>query len=185
MTDLTTAAKAWIAADPDPITSAELAHLVESNDKEALTLAMGTSLEFGTAGIRGKVGPGSGQMNRAVVIRTTSGLADFLVSRHDGIPTQPVVVGFDARPTSRQFAEDTAGVLAAAGIRVVYFPNFAPTPIVAFAARRLGACAAVVVTASHNPPADNGYKVYDANAAQIIPPTDEAISGSNTKSGPG
>ncbi len=184
MSNLLSKAEAWIAGDPDPITSAELRGLVDSNDLQTLERAMGASLQFGTAGIRGRVGPGSGQMNRAVVIRTTAGLARFLLDRHEGAPAQPVVVGFDARSTSRQFAEDTVGVLAAAGIKVVYFSDYAPTPIVAFAARTLETSAAVVVTASHNPPQDNGYKVYDANAAQIIPPTDTAISNAIIEIGP-
>ena len=137
---------------------------------------MGEPLTFGTAGIRGEVGPGSGRMNRATVIRTTGGLAAHLVSKHNGPPEQPVALGFDARPDSRTFAEDTAGVLAAAGIAVRFFPGVTPTPLVAFAAKHLEAPAAVVITASHNPPADNGYKVYDGNAAQIIPPTDIEIA---------
>jgi phosphomannomutase len=95
-----------------------------------------------------------------------------------------VVIGFDARPDSRIFAEDAAGVIAAAGIGVEHFPEVAPTPLVAFAAKHLGAAAAVVITASHNPPADNGYKVYDANAAQIIPPTDEQIAAAIAGVGP-
>jgi phosphomannomutase len=115
-------------------------------------------------------------MNRAVVIRTTAGLARHLISEAGGLLDRPVVVGFDARPTSRQFAEDTAGVLAAVGLPVVYFREFAPTPLVAFAAKQLGAAGAVVVTASHNPRPDNGYKVYASNGAQIIPPTDADIA---------
>ena len=115
-------------------------------------------------------------MNRAVVIRTTRGLAEYLLDVNGGPPDTPVILGYDARPTSRRFAEDTAGVLAAAGISVLFFPDVTPTPLVAFAAKHLHASAAVVVTASHNPPADNGYKVYGANAAQIIPPTDTDIA---------
>ncbi len=150
--------------------------LVDAGDHAGLAAAMGEPLTFGTAGIRGEVGPGSGRMNRATVIRTTSGLAAHLVSKHDGPPERPVALGFDARPDSRNFAEDTAGVLAAAGIAVRFFPEVTPTPLVAFAAKHLEAPAAVVITASHNPPADNGYKVYDGNAAQIIPPTDIEIA---------
>ena len=150
--------------------------MVEARDQAGLAAAMGEPLTFGTAGIRGEVGPGSGRMNRATVIRTTGGLAAHLVSKHNGPPEQPVALGFDARPDSRTFAEDTAGVLAAAGIAVRFFPGVTPTPLVAFAAKHLEAPAAVVITASHNPPADNGYKVYDGNAAQIIPPTDIEIA---------
>jgi phosphomannomutase len=182
MTDLADRARTWAEGDPDPTTAAEIRALIESGDMDALGEAMGLPLEFGTAGIRGKVGPGPGQMNRAVVIRTTRGVADYLLSRPS--PRGEVIIGFDARPTSRQFAEDAAGVLVAAGIGVRYFPGYAPTPLVAFAAKHYRAEAAIVVTASHNPPADNGYKVYDANAAQIIPPTDAAISDAIEKVGP-
>jgi phosphomannomutase len=173
----------WVEADPDPDTSAALLTIIESGDSGALQAAMGGILEFGTAGIRGEVGAGSNRMNRAVVIKTTRGLADFLLARYQGIPASPVIVGFDARPSSRQFAQDTVGVLAAAGISVIYFDEVTPTPIVAFAAKILEACAAVVVTASHNPPADNGYKVYDSNAAQIIPPIDTEISAAISATG--
>ncbi len=170
MTSLTERARAWIDADPDPVTQAELERIVESGDVAELQSRMDTVLTFGTAGIRGAVGAGPGRMNRAVVIRTTYGLASYL-----GKAGRPVVIGYDARPTSRRFAEDTAGVLAAAGIEVVYFPDVTPTPLVAFTAKHLGAAAAVVVTASHNPPADNGYKVYGPEASQIVSPVDALI----------
>ena len=175
MTDLLTRAHEWIAGDPDPATRSELEQLVASSDTETLESRFEGTLTFGTAGIRGEVGAGPNRMNRAVVIRTTAGLATHL-GRVGPVGDRPIVVGYDARPTSRGFAEDTAGVLAAAGFPVTFFPDFAPTPLVAFAAKHLDAAAAVVVTASHNPPADNGYKVYDSNAAQIIPPTDVSIA---------
>ena len=176
------AALSWIAADPDSATRNALQGMVDAGDMEGLDLVMGEALAFGTAGIRGEVGPGSARMNRAMVIKTTAGLARYL---HDqGRDKAPVVVGFDARPSSRQFAEDAVGVLAAAGIPVRYFPEVAPTPVVAFAARQMNAGAAVVVTASHNPPADNGYKVYSANAAQIIPPEDADIAAAISGVGP-
>lgn len=167
-------ARSWIAGDPDPDTRRELLELIESGDEDALRVAMGEPLTFGTAGIRGEVGAGPGRMNRATVIKTTAGLAAYL--KADGRDDRPVIVGFDARPTSRTFAEDTAGVLCAAGFEVRYFPEVTPTPVVAYAARITSAAAAVVITASHNPPADNGYKVYGANAAQIIPPEDTGIA---------
>ena len=170
MSTLSERARLWIEGDPDPTTRAELERAIESSDVADLTSRMDTVLTFGTAGIRGVVGAGPGRMNRAVVIRTTYGLARYL-----GETDRPVVLGFDARPTSHQFAEDTAGVLAAAGIAVRYFPEVTPTPVVAFTAKHLGAAAAVVVTASHNPPADNGYKVYGPDAAQIVAPIDEEI----------
>lgn len=184
MKDLIERAESWIAGDPDPSTRSELEALVEAGDIVEISARLDDSLSFGTAGLRGEVGAGPNRMNRAVVMRTTSGLARQLQEEAGGVPDRPVVIGFDARPTSRQFAEDTAGVLAASGISVVYFPEFAPTPLVAFAARYLGAAGAVVVTASHNPRPDNGYKVYASNGAQIIPPTDSDIASAIAIAGP-
>jgi len=169
-------ARAWIAQDPDPETRAELEALLQAGDQAELAERMGAPLEFGTAGLRGVVGAGLSRMNRAVVIRATRGLADYLLARHPDARTLPVVVGFDGRLTSRTFADDTIGVLVAAGIPVRYFDEPVPTPLVAYAARQLSASAAVVITASHNPPEYNGYKVYAANAAQIVPPVDTEIS---------
>ena len=175
MSDLIERARRWIANDPDPATRAELEAVIDRGDVDELTSRLVTALEFGTAGIRGAVGAGPGRMNRAVVIRTTYGLARYLHEHEEGDQPGRVVLGFDARPDSRQFAEDTAGVLAATGIPVVYFPEVTPTPLVAYAAKHLSASAAVVVTASHNPPADSGYKVYGPNAAQIVSPIDVEI----------
>jgi phosphomannomutase len=180
--ELRRATRDWIAGDPDRATRSELRALLDAGDEAALADAMGGTLAFGTAGIRGTVGAGSNRMNRAVVIRTTRGLADYLAATRPG--TGPVVVGFDGRLSSRAFAEDTVGVLVGAGIPVRYFPEVAPTPLVAYAARVFGATAAVVVTASHNPPRDNGYKVYDANAAQIVPPVDAGIAAAIDRVGP-
>jgi len=184
VTDFSQAARAWIAGDPDPATRSALEGMVESGDVMALERSMGGTLTFGTAGIRGEVGPGSNRMNRAVVIRTTRGLADYLIGRGGASPKSPVILGFDARASSRQFAEDVAGVLSAAGIPVAFFPDVTPTPLVAYTAKHLNASAAVVITASHNPPADNGYKVYAANAAQIVPPTDTSIAAAIGRVGP-
>jgi phosphomannomutase len=172
-TDLEAAVRGWTAADPDPATRAELDGLLEAGHFDELADRMAGTLEFGTAGLRGRVEAGSNRMNRAVVITATRGLAGYLLDRRD----EPlVVVGRDARLSSERFMTDTVGVLAAAGVRVRYFPEPVPTPIVAFAAKLLGAEAAVVITASHNPPQDNGYKVYDANFAQIVPPVDSDIA---------
>jgi len=171
---LLAAAEAWIAADPDPETRSELRVLIDVEDFDALETAMSGILTFGTAGIRGEVGAGPARMNRAVVIRTTAGLAGYL----NGVrpSSGPVALGYDGRLSSRVFAEDAIGVLVAAGIPVRFFADPVPTPLVAYAARRIGATAAVVVTASHNPPRDNGYKVYDSTAAQIVPPVDAEIA---------
>jgi phosphomannomutase len=176
VTDSVMLARAWISGDPDPITRSEMQSLIDAGDTEEIADRMAGTIAFGTAGLRGKVEAGSNRMNRATVIRATKGLADFLNARDDASAGAPVVIGYDARLSSRQFTEDAVGVLAASGIPVVMFDEFVPTPLVAYAARQYGARAAIVVTASHNPPADNGYKVYDSNGAQIIPPVDAMIS---------
>ena len=156
--------------------------MLERGDAEVLVDLVDGQLEFGTAGLRGVVGPGPRRMNRAVVIRTTRGLADHVLDKADGTPL--AVVGRDARNMSEEFARDAIGVLAAAGIEVRAFPDPVPTPLVAYAARRLGADTAIVITASHNPPEYNGYKVYAANAAQIIPPEDAEIAAAIDETGP-
>lgn len=173
--ELVDRARAWAAGDPDPETRAELEAIIERGDMDELSERMHAPLEFGTAGLRGIVGAGINRMNRAVIRRTTRGLSDFLLKLPDA-RSLPVVVGYDGRTTSRQFAEDTVGVLAAAGLTVRFFDEPVPTPIVAYAARQLAAIAAIVITASHNPPEYNGYKVYAPNAAQIIPPADSQIA---------
>ncbi len=177
MNDVIERARTWIANDPDDSTRAELGSLIADGALDELRDRMDGSLTFGTAGIRGPVGAGSNRMNRASIIRTTRGLADHLLDRYGGSPPGPVVVGRDARLTSRCFMVDTVGVLAAAGLSVRYWADEIPTPLVSYAVSALGACAGVMITASHNPPQDNGYKVYDANGAQIIPPVDSAIAG--------
>ncbi len=169
-------AREWAAGDPDPVTRAQLEALVDDGDTAALLALVGTRLTFGTAGLRGEVGPGPNRMNRAVVIRATRGFADHLLAAVEDAADRGVVVGFDARPDSERFARDVVAVLRAAGLAVAWFPTPTPTPLVAWAARHRHAAGAVVVTASHNPPADNGYKVYDEHAVQITPPTDTAIA---------
>lgn len=183
MSELETRTKEWIEGDPDPKTRAELTALLSSGDTELLAERMNGTLEFGTAGIRGVVEAGSNRMNRSVVIRTTAGLVAYL-DRTTTPDQRFVVVGRDARPSSAVFMEDTIGVLLAAGYRVAYFAEPAPTPLVAYAALRDNACSAIVVTASHNPPADNGYKVYASNGAQIVSPTDVDIAAEIAQVGP-
>ncbi len=178
--DLAETTRAWIDGDPDPVDREELTALLAAGDWTTLQERMAGTLEFGTAGIRGAVEAGSNRMNRAVVIRTTAGLSSFLSANRRG----PVVVGFDGRKSSRQFAADAVGVLAAAGHEIFFFDEPVPTPLVAFAVTQLGAAGGVVVTASHNPPADNGYKVYDDNGAQIIPPVDSEIAAAIERVGP-
>jgi len=174
--ELAASARAWVAGDPDPAMREELERALRAGDPATLEDLMGASLSFGTAGLRGRVGPGPNRMNRAVVIRTTRGLVDHLLSTDPTAAERGVVVAFDARHDSERFARDVAAVIAAAGIRVHRFPSHQPTPIAAFAQKDLDAAACVVITASHNPPDDNGYKVYVEGAAQIVSPTDIAIA---------
>jgi phosphomannomutase len=174
-TELDRAAAAWMADDPDPATRAELRSLLDRGDRDELKERFAGRLEFGTAGVRGTLGAGPTRMNRALVRRVTAGLARHLLAAAPDATTRGVVIGRDARWMSHEFAEDTAMVLAGAGIPVSVFPGLATTPLCAFAVPALGAAAGVMITASHNPPRDNGYKVYWENGAQIIPPHDEAI----------
>ncbi|NIA26265.1 MAG: phospho-sugar mutase [Gammaproteobacteria bacterium] len=178
--DLLDTAAAWIAGDPDPATRKELQAVIDSGDFDDLADRMHGTLEFGTAGLRGIVGAGSNRMNRAVIIRATRGVADHVLANNPGL----VVVGRDARLSSPQFLEDTIAVLAAAGVPVQYFDAPVATPIVAYAARVLGAQAGIIITASHNPADYNGYKVYASNAVQIVPPTDTEIAAAIDRVGP-
>ncbi|MFO7549659.1 MAG: phospho-sugar mutase, partial [Acidimicrobiia bacterium] len=183
MTDLRSAVEAWIAGDPDPATRSELEGLLAAGETGELADRMAGTLEFGTAGLRGRVEAGSNRMNRAVVIRTTRGLADHVLAT-SGEDRGPVVVGRDGRLSSSRFLADVVGVLVAAGLEVRYVDEPTATPVLAFLARHLGAVAAVVVTASHNPPADNGYKVYASTGVQIVPPEDRLIAEAIERVGP-
>ncbi|RJL33049.1 phospho-sugar mutase [Bailinhaonella thermotolerans] len=166
--NLAARARDWIAQDPDPETRAELEALL--GDEAALAERFGAKLEFGTAGLRGELGAGPNRMNRVTVMRAAAGLARVLG------PGRHVVIGFDARHNSDVFARDTAAVLTGAGLKASIMPATFPTPLLAFAVRHLDADAGVMVTASHNPPRDNGYKVYWGDGAQIVPPIDAEIS---------
>jgi phosphomannomutase len=167
-------ADAWLEQDPDPETRAELAALLD--DPEALAERFGAKLEFGTAGLRGELGAGPNRMNRVTVMRAAAGLASVLASRDDLAALPSVVIGYDARHKSDVFARDSAAILGGAGVTVHLMPRPLPTPVLAYAVRHLGCSAGIMVTASHNPPRDNGYKVYWEDGAQIIPPLDEEIS---------
>lgn len=199
--ELIARARAWLADDPDPQTRAELTALVDTaagatgTDEGAAALdelaaRFAGTLQFGTAGLRAELGAGPMRMNRAVVIKTAAGLASYLTQRQQpaaGAGQRPglVVIGYDARHRSADFARDTAAVITGAGLRAVLLPRPLPTPVLAFAIRHLGAIAGVEVTASHNPPRDNGYKVYlgdgvagtaSRGGAQIVPPADAEIA---------
>ena len=194
------AVNAWIQDDPDPVTRAELTELLataaSSHGKQAeearaaISDAFSNTLTFGTAGLRGRLGGGPNRMNRVVVIRAAAGLSAYLKNRlGEGFS---VVIGYDARHNSEQFARDTAAVVTGAGGRAILFESHCPTPVLAFALRRLEADAGVMVTASHNPPQDNGYKVYlggravtdSGQGAQIVPPYDTQIAAAIDAVGP-
>lgn len=200
VTALLAEAESWRDADPDPRTRAELTGLlagaVDDDPRRSgpvladLADRFAGTLQFGTAGLRGALGAGPNRMNRVVVIRAAAGLAAFLRARVEGTPR--VVVGFDARHNSDVFAHDTCAVMAGAGCEAMVLPRPLPTPVLAFAVRHLGADAGVMVTASHNPPQDNGYKVYlggrvapdHGRGVQIVPPADAQISAAIGAVGP-
>ncbi len=207
---LGTQVRAWIDDDPDPTTAAELTALLaraeapvpaptpgpeDPRRRRALADAEAARaelvdrfsglLEFGTAGLRGAMGGGPNRMNRSVVIRAAAGLGQYLLAELEGLAPAPrVVVGYDARHRSHDFAVDSVAVLTAIGVEALLLPSPLPTPVLAFAVRHLDADAGIMVTASHNPAADNGYKVYlggrvaneAARGSQIVPPVDAAIA---------
>jgi phosphomannomutase len=185
--ELRTRAGAWIADDPDPQDRAELQALLDDGGPAAgaeLADRFSGRLEFGTAGLRGAVAAGPARMNRAVVRGATAALAGWLLARHEGTAEAGVVIGCDARHRSQELYEEAAAVLAGAGFRVHLLPPRQPTPLLAFAVPRLGAAAGIMITASHNPPADNGYKLYLADGAQIVPPADAEIEAAIRGLGP-
>lgn len=175
MTDDQVRARAarWLAQDPDEHTRAELRELLDDEDPAALRERFAGTLTFGTAGLRGALGAGPTRMNRVTVAQAAAGLAAYL---NQGVDDPSVVIGYDARHLSDVFARDTAELMAGAGVRATLLPAPLPTPVLAFAIRRLGASAGVMVTASHNPPQDNGYKVYLSDSSQIVPPVDGQIA---------
>jgi phosphomannomutase len=169
-------ALAWLSQDPDPETRAELQELLDNDDLSGLESRFHTRLEFGTAGLRGELGAGPNRMNRVLVAQTAAGLGNYLLKQNS---KASVVIGFDGRVNSDVFARDSAEVLSGMGIEVLLLDEMGPTPLVSYATRALGLSAGIMVTASHNPPRDNGYKVYlggDFNGSQIISPVDNQIA---------
>ncbi len=190
--DLRARLNAWLAEDPDERDRAELEALASDDSPQAqaeLADRLARRLEFGTAGLRGAVAAGPNRMNRAVVRGTTAALAQWLLGPGRGMAGPDaaeagVVIGCDARHRSDEFADEAAQVLAGAGIRVHLLPRQQPTPLLAFGVTQLRAAAGIMITASHNPPADNGYKLYLGDGAQIVPPADAEIESAIHNLGP-
>jgi phosphomannomutase len=176
MTELETLiqkARNWIEQDPDAETVGELEKLISDSDEAGLAERFGQRIGFGTAGLRGLLGAGPNRMNRVLVAQAAAGISEYLKENFDD---PSVVIGYDARKNSDVFAKDSAQIFAGFGIRAFLFPELVATPLVAYAVRNLGASAGVMVTASHNPPGYNGYKVYDFSGSQIISPMDLEIA---------
>ncbi len=172
--------QAWIADDPDPVTAAQLQQWLDTNNEAELRASFNGFLQFGTAGLRGPIRPGPSGMNRAVVGRTAAGIVAYLKERN----LTSVVIGRDARYGSEDYTFETAEIMSGAGMKVFVLPRPLPTPVLAFATNELGCDVGIMVTASHNPPQDNGYKVYlggtvdgiEYRGSQIVSPTDVSIA---------
>ena len=172
--------QAWIADDPDPVTASQLQQWLDTNNETELRTSFNGFLQFGTAGLRGPIRPGPSGMNRAVVGRTAAGLVAYMKERN----LTSVVIGRDARYGSEDYTFETAEIMSGAGMKVFVLPRPLPTPVLAFATNELGCDVGIMVTASHNPPQDNGYKVYlggtvdgiEYRGSQIVSPTDVSIA---------
>jgi phosphomannomutase len=177
---LITEVQAWMAEDPDPTTAAQLQKWLDEHNESELRKSFAGFLQFGTAGLRGPIRPGPSGMNRAVVARTAAGIAAYMKERN----LTSVVIGRDARYGSEDYTIETAEIMSGAGMKVFILPRPLPTPVLAFATVELGCDVGIMVTASHNPPQDNGYKVYlggtvdgiDYRGSQIVSPTDTSIA---------
>ncbi|MFK8047973.1 MAG: phospho-sugar mutase [Halioglobus sp.] len=166
----------WLEKDPDATSRRELQQLIESGDQNELDRRFSGRLEFGTAGLRGVVGAGPAMMNVLVIRQTSAGLGQYLLQNVNDAANRGVLVAYDGRSDSKRFAKESACVFAAMGITAYVTSDVAATPVAAFGVLDLGCAAGVVVTASHNPPEYNGFKVYWGNGAQIIPPHDAGIA---------
>jgi phosphomannomutase len=172
--------QAWIADDPDPVTASQLQQWLDTNNEGELRASFNGFLQFGTAGLRGPNRPGPSGMNRAVVGRAASGIVSYMKERN----LTSVVIGRDARYGSEDYTFETAEIMSGAGMKVFVLPRPLPTPVLAFATNELGCDVGIMVTASHNPPQDNGYKVYlggtvdgiEYRGSQIVSPTDVSMA---------
>ena len=172
--------QAWIADDPDPSTASQLQQWLDTNNEAELRASFNGFLQFGTAGLRGPIRPGPSGMNRAVVGRTAAGIVAYMKERN----LTSVVIGRDARYGSEDYTFETAEIMSGAGVKVFVLPRPLPTPVLAFATNELSCDVGIMVTASHNPPQDNGYKVYlggtvdgiEYRGSQIVSPTDVSIA---------
>lgn len=176
-------AQDWLSQDPDPKTRTELEGLIAKGDEAALESRFSATLQFGTAGLRGELGAGPNRMNRVVVARAALAIARFLRANESTYKNERaellVVIGYDGRENSEIFAKDSAEIISAQGLRVLLFDSMVPTPVAAFTGKQLEASATIMVTASHNPPRDNGYKVYlggPTGGSQLVPPQDSEIA---------
>jgi len=177
----------WIKNDPDQKTAEQLGKWLAENNEKELSRCFNGFLQFGTAGLRGLIGPGPSCMNRAVVSRTAAGIVSFMKKNN----LTSVVIGRDARHGSKEFAQDSAEIFAGAGIKTYLLPRMLPTPVLAFAVNKLKTDIGIMVTASHNPASDNGYKVYlgstvlgvNYRGSQITSPVDQIISDEIAKAG--
>lgn len=168
----------WLRLDKDPVTRAEIEQLVARNDIQELEKRMKPRITFGTAGLRARMEAGFSRMNRLTVMQTSQGLAQYLLDNVRGSKEAGIVVGYDGRHHSRTFAEAAAATFQAKGIKVWWYDEFVHTPMVPFGVKQLGAAAGIMITASHNPAMDNGYKVYGQNSCQIKSPADKLIAAS-------
>jgi phosphomannomutase len=166
----------YLRLDKDPKTHAAMSELLEAKDFETLRELLEGRLSFGTAGLRAAIGPGYTRMNGLTVIQTTQGLYKVLESTVDGFESKGVVIGHDHRHRSQDFAEWIGGVFLSKGVRVHFYRQKVHTPMVPFTVTELGAACGIMITASHNPKQDNGYKLYASNGCQIISPMDKDIS---------